>query len=338
MRSASEPSTSYRVRLQPYSFGCVGPNVSVSSATLPGLHDLDQRRQVPELPDVVVYAEALTATVVDHTLERLNIQSPFVLRSVTPPIQSVVGLEVRGIRRVGKRIVLTFDTDLFLVIHLMIAGRLRWRARGEKLGLGSKIVLASFEFAHGTLWLTEAGSKKRASMQLVQGEPALGALDPGGVEPLQITGDEFREALTRESHTVKRALTDPRLFSGIGNAYSDEILHAARLSPLKLSQSLKPDEIERLYGATRATLLVWIDQLRRELKGQFPEKVTAFHDAMAVHGRFKQPCTVCGAPIQRIVYAENECNYCARCQTGGRVLADRSLSRLLKDDWPRELN
>ena len=305
---------------------------------MPGLHDLDQRRRVPELPDVVVYAEALTATVVDHTLERLHIQSPFVLRSVTPPIQSVVGREVRGIRRVGKRIVLTFDTDLFLVIHLMIAGRLRWRARGEKLGLGSKIVLASFEFAHGTLWLTEAGSKKRASMQLVQGEPALGALDPGGVEPLQITGDEFREALTRENHTVKRALTDPRLFSGIGNAYSDEILHAARLSPLKLTRSLADDEVMRLYESTQATLRVWIERVKRDAKGGFPEKVTAFRDEMAVHGRFRLPCPVCGTPVQRIVYADNECNYCARCQTGGRLLADRAMSRLLREDWPRTID
>jgi len=293
---------------------------------------------VPELPDVVVYAEALTATVVDHTLERLHIQSPFVLRSVTPPIQSVVGLDVRGIRRVGKRIVLTFETDLFLVIHLMIAGRLRWRTRGEKLGLGSKIVLASFEFAHGTLWLTEAGSKKRASMQLVQGEPALGALDPGGVEPLQVTGDEFREALTRENHTVKRALTDPRLFSGIGNAYSDEILHAARLSPLKLTRSLADDEAMRLYESTRATLRLWIERLKRDAKGGFPEKVTAFRDEMAVHGRFRLPCPVCGTPVQRIVYADNECNYCARCQTGGRLLADRAMSRLLREDWPRTID
>ena len=293
---------------------------------------------MPELPDVVVYAEALTATVVDHTLERLHIQSPFVLRSVTPPIQSVVGLDVRGIRRVGKRIVLMFETDLFLVIHLMIAGRLRWRTRGEKLGLGSKIVLASFEFAHGTLWLTEAGSKKRASMQLVQGEPALGALDPGGVEPLQVTGDEFREALTRENHTVKRALTDPRLFSGIGNAYSDEILHAARLSPLKLTRSLADDEAMRLYESTRATLRLWIERLKRDAKGGFPEKVTAFRDEMAVHGRFRLPCPVCGTPVQRIVYADNECNYCARCQTGGRLLADRAMSRLLREDWPRTID
>jgi len=304
---------------------------------LPAVHDLDQRRHVPELPDVVVYTDALMATVVGHTLERLNIQSPFVLRSVIPPIQSVVGLDVQSIRRVGKRIVLTFPPDLFLVVHLMIAGRLRWRSRGEKLGLGSKIVLASFEFEHGTLWLTEAGSKKRASMQLVQGEAALKALDPGGVEPLQTTLDEFREALTRENHTVKRSLTDPHLFSGIGNAYSDEILHAARLSPLKLTRSLSDDEVARLFQATQATLRLWIERLQREVGGAFPEKVTAFRDEMAVHGRFKLPCPVCGSPVQRIVYADNECNYCARCQTGGRLLADRAMSRLLKEDWPRTL-
>jgi formamidopyrimidine-DNA glycosylase len=292
---------------------------------------------VPELPDVVVYAEALTSTVVNRTLERLHIPSPFVLRSVTPPIQSIVGQEVRGIRRVGKRIVLTFDRGLFLVIHLMIAGRLRWRERGRKLGLGSKIVLASLEFAHGTLWLTEAGSKKRASMQLVQGESALNALNPGGVEPLEVTSEQFRVALTRENHTVKRALTDPRLFSGIGNAYSDEILHTARLSPLKLTHALADDEVARLYESTRATLRLWIERLQRDANGGFPEKVTAFRDEMAVHGRFKLPCPVCGAPVQRIVYADNECNYCARCQTGGRLLADRAMSRLLKGDWPRTL-
>ena len=292
---------------------------------------------MPELPDVVVYTEALTSTVVNRTLERLRIPSPFVLRTVTPPIQSIVGRQVRGIRRVGKRIVLAFDPDLFLVIHLMIAGRLRWREPGRKLGLGPKIVLASFEFAHGTLWLTEAGSKKRASMQLVQGEDALNALNPGGVEPLESTSEEFREALTRENHTLKRALTDPRLISGVGNAYSDEILHAARLSPLKLTRALADDEVDRLYESTRATLRLWIERLQRDAAGGFPEKVTAFREEMAVHGRFKLPCPVCGAPVQRIVYADNECNYCARCQTGGRLLADRAMSRLLGEDWPRTL-
>jgi formamidopyrimidine-DNA glycosylase len=292
---------------------------------------------LPELPDVVVYLEALTTHVVGQRLERLNLLSPFVLRSVDPPIDRINGQIVRGVRRVGKRIVLEFDDDLFLVIHLMIAGRLRWRAPDQKLGIGSKLILASFEFPNGKLFFTEASSKKRASIQLVRGEASLRALDPGGVEPLQASLETFHEALTRENHTLKRALTDPHLFSGIGNAYSDEILHAARLSPLKLTQSLTDAEFVRLYDATRATLTAWVDLLRKDVKGGFPEKVTAFRDEMAVHGRFKQPCPVCGSPVQRIVYAENECNYCAKCQTGGRLLADRSLSRLLRDDWPKRL-
>jgi formamidopyrimidine-DNA glycosylase len=296
------------------------------------------RDHVPELPDVSVYIEALTGRIVGRRLDRVVLRSPFVLRSVEPPIERVYGSIIRSIRRVGKRIVLVFDGDIFLVIHLMIAGRLRWRAPGEKPGIGSKLWLAVFEFEHGSLLFTEAGSKKRASIQLVRGEEALRALDRGGVEPLDITREEFREALTRENHTVKRTLTDPRLFSGIGNAYSDEILHAARLSPLKLSQSLSDEEIDRLYTATRSTLVDWIDRLRAEAAGQFPEKVTAFREGMAVHGRYKQPCPVCGSPVQRIVYADNECNYCARCQTGGRLLADRSLSRLLKDDWPKSID
>ena len=293
---------------------------------------------MPELPDVVVYLEALQRHVVGQRLERLNLLSPFVLRSVDPPIDLVNGRTVRGVRRIGKRIVLDFDDDLFLVIHLMIAGRLRWRAPEQKLGLGSKIVLASFEFPSGRVFFTEASSKKRASIQLVRGEAALRELDPGGLEPLDATADEFRGALTRENHTLKRALTDPHLFSGIGNAYSDEILHAAKLSPMKLSRSLSDAEMLRLYDATRATLRVWIDHLRRDAKNGFPEKVTAFRDEMAVHGRYKQPCPVCGKPVQRIVYAENECNYCATCQTNGRLLADRSLSRLLKDDWPKSID
>ena len=292
---------------------------------------------MPELPDVTIYVEALTARVVGQPLDRVDLKSAFVLRSVTPPIDALRGRVVRGVRRVGKRIVLAFDDELFLVMHLMIAGRLRWREPGAKLGFGGRILLASFTFPGGALFLTEASSQKRASIQVVQGNRALEGHNPGGVEPLAVTLDQFHEALTRENHTLKRALTDPHLFSGIGNAYSDEILHAARLSPLKLTRSMTEEEIARLHDATRATLLVWIDQLRRELKGGFPEKVTAFHDAMAVHGRFKKRCPVCGAPVQRIVYASNECNYCARCQTGGRVLADRSLSRLLKDDWPRSL-
>jgi formamidopyrimidine-DNA glycosylase len=293
---------------------------------------------VPELPDVTVYVEALAARVVGRPMTSASLKSPFVLRSVTPPLDVLNGKTVTGIRRLGKRIVLAFEGELFLVVHLMIAGRLRWREPGAKLGFGGKMLLASFAFPNGTLFLTEASSKKRASIDVVQGEASLDRLNPGGLEPLGSTLEQFGAALTRENHTLKRALTDPHLFSGIGNAYSDEILHAAKLSPLKLTQSMTAEEIARLHDATRATLVVWIDQLRRELGGAFPEKVTAFRDAMAVHGRFKKPCPVCGAPVQRIVYAENECNYCARCQTGGRVLADRSLSRLLKDDWPRELS
>ena len=293
---------------------------------------------MPELPDVVVYLEALTREIVGRRLERIKLSSPFVLRSVDPPITSLHGQTVRGVRRIGKRIVLEFADDVFLVIHLMIAGRLRWRAPGQKPGMGPKMLLASFEFGHGTLFFTEASSQKRASMQLVRGEPALRALDPGGIEPLDATREEFHEALTRESHTLKRALTDPHLFSGIGNAYSDEILHAARLSPMKLSRSLTDEEFLRLYDATRTTLVAWVGRLRKDVSGGFPEKVTAFRDEMAVHGRFKQPCPVCGLPVQRIVYAANECNYCARCQTGGKLLADRSLSRLLKDDWPKSID
>ncbi|HYM24673.1 MAG TPA: DNA-formamidopyrimidine glycosylase family protein [Vicinamibacterales bacterium] len=289
---------------------------------------------MPELPDVVVYVEALKRHIVGQTLTAVKISSPFVLRSVDPPIDAIVHTAMTDVRRIGKRIVLVFPSDLHLVLHLMIAGRLRWRAQGQKLGIGAKMILATLVFPNGLLLFTEASSKKRASMQVVRGEEALRALDPGGLEPLDATADEFGGALTRENHTLKRALTDPHLFSGIGNAYSDEILHAARISPLKQTRTLSDDEILRVYDATRATLRVWIDALRREVDGGFPEKVTAFRDAMAVHGRFKQPCPVCGSPVQRIVYAENECNYCATCQTGGRLLADRSLSRLLKDDWP----
>jgi formamidopyrimidine-DNA glycosylase len=254
---------------------------------------------------------------------------------------------VRDVRRVGKRIVLEFDPGpessgggdgLFLVMHLMIAGRLRWREPGQKAGVGPRLVLAALDFPNGTLLFTEAGSKKRASLQLVRGEAALAAHDPGGVEPLGASPEAFHAALTRENHTLKRALTDPHLFSGIGNAYSDEILHAAKLSPLKLTRSLSDAEFVRLFEAARATLTAWIDRLRGEAGAGFPEKVTAFHEAMAVHGRFRKPCPVCGTPVQRIVYAENECNYCARCQTGGRLLADRSLSRLLKSDWPRSID
>ena len=308
---------------------------------------------MPELPDVVIYLEALTRHIVGRRLERIRLLSPFVLRSVDPPIETLHGRTVRGVRRIGKRIVLAFDPstssgspraasrgddDVFLVIHLMIAGRLRWREPGKKPGMGPKMILASFDYAHGTLFFTEASSKKRASMLVVRGEAGLGALDPGGIEPLDATLEEFHDALTRENHTLKRALTDPHLLSGIGNAYSDEILHAARLSPLKLSRSLSDAEFLRLYEATRATLVAWVERLRKDVSGGFPEKVTAFRDEMAVHGRFKLPCPVCGLPVQRIVYAANECNYCAKCQTGGRLLADRSLSRLLKGDWPRSID
>jgi formamidopyrimidine-DNA glycosylase len=292
---------------------------------------------MPELPDVVVYIEALEAFTSGRRLERIHLISPFVLRSVEPPIETLRGRAVRELRRIGKRIVFGFGDELYLILHLMIAGRLRWRATGQKAGMGPRMILAALEFEHGTLLFTEAGSKKRASLQVARGEAALRALDPGGLEPLDATLEDFRAALTRESHTLKRALTDPRLISGIGNAYSDEILHAARLSPLKLTRSLSEDEVLRLFAATRQTLILWIERLRREATGGFPEKVTAFHADMAVHGRFKAPCPVCGSAVQRIVYAENECNYCATCQTGGRLLADRSLSRLLKDDWPRRL-
>jgi len=305
---------------------------------------------LPELPDVVVYIEALTRHVGGERLDRYTLHSPFVLRSVDPPLSDIVGQTVREVRRAGKRIVFAFDPvtrlppdppdddPLFLVIHLMIAGRLRWRGPGQKPGVGSRMMLASFEFPNGTLLFTEAGSKKRASLQLVRGAAALAAHDPGGVEPLDVDVDQFRLALLRENHTLKRALTDPHLFSGIGNAYSDEILHRARLSPMKLTRSLTDADVARLFEATRATLLWWIDRLRAEAGAGFPEKVTAFRDGMAVHGRYRQPCPVCGRPVQRIVYAENECNYCATCQTGGRLLGDRSLSRLLKGDWPRSID
>jgi len=293
---------------------------------------------LPELPDVVVYLEALTREIVGRRLERVKLSSPFVLRSVDPPITSLHGQAVRGVRRIGKRIVLEFADDVFLVIHLMIAGRLRWRAPGQKPGMGPKMLLASFEFGHGTLFFTEASSQKRASMQLVRGEQALRALDPGGIEPLDATREEFHEALTRGNHTLKRALTDPHLFSGIGNAYSDEILHAGRLSPFKQTQSLTDDEVRRLYESTRTTLLQWIARLRDQAGDEFPEKVTAFHEEMAVHGRYGKPCPDCGSPVQRVVYAANEANYCATCQTDGRLLADRALSRLLREDWPRTLD
>jgi len=293
---------------------------------------------MPELPDVTVYLEALERRIVGQRLERIRILTPFVLRSFDPPLEAAAGRSVAGLRRIGKRIVIDLGDELFVVIHLMIAGRLVWKGAAAKPQKTTKNAVAALEFSIGTLFFTEAGTRKRASLALVRGEAALEALDPGGIEPLEATLEEFRAALARESHTVKRALTDPRLFSGIGNAYSDEILHAARLSPLKLTRSLSGEESERLYKATRTTLRSWTDILRAEAGDGFPEKVTAFREGMAVHGRFKQPCPVCQAPVQRIVYAQNECNYCARCQTGGRLLADRSLSRLLKDDWPKSID
>ena len=290
---------------------------------------------MPELPDVTVYLEALDRKVVGRALNRIRVLTPFVLRSFDPPVDAVAGKTIHGTRRIGKRLVLVFGDGLFVVIHLMIAGRLVWKPGAAKT---TKNAIAAFDFDHGTLFFTEAGTRKRASLTLVRGEAALKALDPGGIEPLDATFEQFKDALARENHTVKRSLTDPHLFSGIGNAYSDEILHAARMSPLKTPKTLTDDEIRRLQEATRVTLKSWTDILRAEAGEGFPEKVTAFREGMSVHGRYKLPCPVCGAPIQRIVYAENECNYCARCQTGGKLLADRSLSRLLKDDWPKSID
>ena len=290
---------------------------------------------MPELPDIVVYLEALDARISGRRLERVHIASPFLLRTVSPPPGVVESRNVRNLRRIGKRIAIGFDNDCWLVLHLMIAGRLHWREAGAKLA--HRQAIAAFDFDSGSLTVTEAGSKKRASLHLVEGKRGLAALDPGGLEPLEAALDEFAARLTSENHTLKRALTDPHLFSGIGNAYSDEILHAAQLSPAALASRLTRDEIARLYEATRKTLLDWIEKLRADARGRFPEKVTAFREGMAVHGRFGKPCPRCGAKVQRIRYADNETNYCARCQTGGKLLADRSLSRLVKQDWPRTL-
>jgi formamidopyrimidine-DNA glycosylase len=291
---------------------------------------------MPELPDIVVYLEALRTRVVGEALRRIRLASPFLLRSVDPPIQAVHGRTVRGLRRIGKRIVMAFEGDLFLVLHLMIAGRLHWKAAGAKLP--GKVGLAAFDFPRGSLVLTEAGSKKRAALYLVRGENALREHDPGGLEVLEGDRGSFRAALARENHTLKRALTDPRLFSGIGNAYSDEILHRARLSPVRLTHTLTEDEVGRLFHAIRETLAGWTQRLREEAGDDFPERVTAFRQGMAVHGRYGKPCPDCGSPVQRIVYAESETNYCAHCQTSGKLLADRALSRLLKHDWPRTLD
>jgi len=290
---------------------------------------------MPELPDITVYVEALNRRIAGATLGDVRMRSPFLLRSVDPPISAVKGKVVTEARRLGKRIVFALEDDLFMVLHLMIAGRLKWREAGKKAA--GKIDLAAFDFSTGTLLLTEAGSKRRASLHLVRGTDALAEFDRGGLEVLTASVTEFAERLTSESHTVKRSLTDPRLFSGIGNAYSDEILHRAKLSPVKLTRRLTGAETEALFDATRATLLEWTDRLRTETGDGFPEKVTAFRDAMAVHGRYGLPCPVCGSPVQRIRYADNETNYCPTCQTEGRLLADRALSRLLKEDWPRSL-
>ena len=292
---------------------------------------------MPELPDVTIYVEALAAHVVGQPVESYAIMSPFVLRTVSPSLDEVVGTRVVAVRRMGKRIVLELEHELFLVIHLMIAGRFRWLPTGTRKRIPVRLALAELGFPDGTLVLTEAGTTRRASLHLVRGRDALRQFDRGGLEPLAATRAEFAARLAQENHTLKRSLTDPRLFSGIGNAYSDEILHRARLSPLKLTSRLAADDIDRLYEATQATLVEWTDRLRAEADGGFPEKVTAFRPEMAVHGRFRQPCPVCGAPVQRIRYRDNETNYCARCQTEGRLLADRALSRLLKEDWPRTL-
>jgi formamidopyrimidine-DNA glycosylase len=290
---------------------------------------------MPELPDISAYLAALEVRIVGQTLERVRLGSPFVLRTAEPPITEAQGRVVRELRRIGKRVAIGLDNDVWLVIHLMIAGRLHWRPAGVKLS--GRNTLAAFDFSRGSLVLTEAGTKRRASLHLVSGEPALAALDPGGIEVLSATFEEFQTALTAENRTLKRALTDPRLLSGVGNAYSDEILHAALLSPIALTSKLTSADWHRLYTATQATLKVWIARLGSEAARGFPEKVTAFRPDMAVHGRFGQPCPRCGDPVQRIRYADKETNYCARCQTGGKLLADRALSRLLGADWPRTL-
>jgi formamidopyrimidine-DNA glycosylase len=291
---------------------------------------------MPELPDIAAYITALEARVLAQRIEGVRLASVFLLRTVDPPLSSVEGRTVRSLRRIGKRIAIGVDGDYWLVLHLMIAGRLHWRPTQAKLA--GRQNLAAFDFPSGSLVLTEAGSKRRASLHVIRGEEALQAIDPGGIEVFSTDLEGFRKALTLENRTLKRAFTDPRLISGIGNAYSDEILHAAQLSPIALTHKLKPVEWEQLFAATRSTLTLWIDRLRAEAEKGFPEKVTAFRPEMAVHGRFNLPCPRCGEKVQRIRYADNETNYCAQCQTGGKVLADRSLSRLLGSDWPRTLD
>jgi formamidopyrimidine-DNA glycosylase len=290
---------------------------------------------MPELPDILLYLHALRPRIIGRHVEAVRLASPFLLRSIDPPLSAIEGRAMVDLHRLGKRIAMEAEGELFLVFHLMIAGRFRWKERGTKIP--GKVGLLALDFGHGTLILTEAGTKRQASLHVVSGREALAQHNPGGLEVLGATLPEFAEALTRENHTVKRSLTDPHIFSGIGNAYSDEILHAARMSPFKQTQSLSEDEIRQLYDATRVTLNKWIDALRAEAGDAFPEKVTAFREQMAVHGRYGKPCPDCGDPVQRVVYAANEANYCATCQTSGRLLADRSLSRLLKDDWPRTL-
>ena len=290
---------------------------------------------MPELPDVEVYIEALEQRIRGQPLQAVRLASPFLLRTALPPIAAVQGMQVREVRRLGKRIALGLEDELWLVLHLMIAGRLHWKEPGAKLA--GRHALAAFDFPHGTLTLTEAGAKKRAALHVVQGEEALRQHDPGGLEVFEIDRERFHAALVAENHTLKRALTDPRLFSGIGNAYSDEILHRARLSPVQWTSRLGDDEVERLRVATVAVLGEWTERLRRECGDGWPKKVTAFRDGMAVHGRYREPCPDCGAPIQRIRYADNECNYCSMCQCGGKLLADRGLSALLKGDWPKTL-
>ena len=294
---------------------------------------------MPELPDITVYIEALEQRIAGTTLKRVSVASPFLLRTAVPPLASVAGKKVTGLRRLGKRICIGVEGDLWLVLHLMIAGRLHWyedRAKAAKASKSPKSRgVAAFEFTSGTLTLTEAGTQKRASLHVVEGEAGLEQLDPGGLEVFSATEEEFATALQARNHTLKRALTDPRIFSGIGNAYSDEILFTAQLSPFALTQKLTPEEIKRLFDAIKSSLTDWIDRLREEYRGRFPEKVTAFRPDMATHGKYGEPCPRCGSKIQRIRYGSNETNYCPKCQTGGKLLADRALSRLLKDDWPR---
>ena len=291
---------------------------------------------MPELPDILLYLHALRSRVVGHRVEGVRLASPFLLRSIDPPLASVEGRTIVDLHRLGKRIVMEAEGELFLVFHLMIAGRFRWKPRGTRIP--GKVGLLAIDFDHGTLLLTEAGTKRQASLYVAQGRGALADHDPGGLQVLDADLAAFDRALRSDNHTLKRALTDPHLFSGIGNAYSDEILHAARLSPFKQTQSLTDDDVRRLYESTRTTLLQWIARLRDQAGDEFPDKVTAFHEEMAVHGRYGKPCPDCGSPVQRVVYAANEANYCATCQTGGRLLADRALSRLLREDWPRTLD